>query len=187
MIPIWRPTQITFFDINPHAIRYFELVRRVWTSSDSAQHFLARLANADYDVEPEDAQIQANLVLKQRDALPRSRGSSKRSLELSWHAALAEFDLTRGLLRDVPVHVHRESMVSESFTQRFHACRDTWFYCSNVVEFVFFDLRFADPTNVVLLAIIFPGQSDLLDLHPLAGGPVDLHCEIPMRATQVAT
>ncbi len=48
------------------------------------------------------------------------------------------------------------------------------FTASNITEFHFFDLEFADPTNVVLLQIIFPGQVQLLDLAPLGGGPSKL-------------
>src|SRR6185436_15803242 len=51
LIPIFRPREITFFDVNPHAISYFNIIRRVWIDSRNADAFLGKLANADYAVE----------------------------------------------------------------------------------------------------------------------------------------
>jgi hypothetical protein len=39
---------------------------------------------------------------------------------------------------------------------------------------------------VVLLQIIFPGNVQLLDLAPLAGGPVKVNYEIPLRAARIS-
>jgi hypothetical protein len=33
LIPLWKPARLTIFDINPTAITYFNLIRRVLTSS----------------------------------------------------------------------------------------------------------------------------------------------------------
>src|SRR5919202_5192327 len=50
LIPLWRPTRLTIFDINPAAVTYFRIIRRVWTTSRDAGHFLARLTEGDYEV-----------------------------------------------------------------------------------------------------------------------------------------
>ena len=60
-----------------------------------------------------------------------------------------------------------------------------WIYASNITQFHFFDLEFADPTNVVVLQIIHPAQPQLLDLAPVSGGPVRVHFEIPLRAERI--
>src|SRR3954464_4667863 len=67
LISLWRPRQITFFDINPHATAYFTLIRRVFAVSSSKQDFLDRLSHKDYEVDnPAEALIRENLALKQR-------------------------------------------------------------------------------------------------------------------------
>jgi hypothetical protein len=38
---------------------------------------------------------------------------------------------------------------------------------------------------VVLLQIIYPGQTQLLDLSPLSGGPVKVKFEIPLKAERM--
>jgi hypothetical protein len=58
-------------------------------------------------------------------------------------------------------------------------------YCSNITQFHFFDLEFANPTNVVLVQIIHPAQAQLLDLAPLSGGPVRVYFEIPLKAERI--
>jgi hypothetical protein len=63
--------------------------------------------------------------------------------------------------------------------------RITWIYASNITQFHYFDLEFADPSNVVLLQIIHPEQPQLLDLAPLGGGPVKVRFEIPLRAERM--
>ena len=42
LIPLLRPKEITFFDINLHATVYFEVIRRVFAVSSSKQDFLRR-------------------------------------------------------------------------------------------------------------------------------------------------
>ena len=75
LMACWRPQQITFFDINPHAIEYFTLIRRVFQISASREELLARLSTEDYEVRsPAEALIRENLALKQRGQLDRSRG-----------------------------------------------------------------------------------------------------------------
>ena len=78
-----------------------------------------------------------------------------------------------------------EPMESDGFRSWIREQNNLWIYCSNITEFHYFDLEFADPVNVVLLQIIFPGQVQLLDLSPLSGGPVKVNCEIPLRAARI--
>ena len=67
LISLWRPREITFFDINPHATAYFELIRKVFAVSSSKQDFLDRLSHQDYDVDnPAEELIRENLALKQQ-------------------------------------------------------------------------------------------------------------------------
>lgn len=187
MIPLWRPKKLTFFDINPVAISYFHIVRRVLTSSEDAQHFLQRLTDSDYEVKNEEERfVQENIALKQQGRLPRSRGSSKRSYEESWGYALDHFDLTKELLSELPLEIRTEPMESPDFRAWLRRQENCWIYCSNIAEFVYFDIEFDKPTNVVLLAIIFPQQTDLLDLAPLNGGPVKVGIRIPLTAERLA-
>jgi SAM-dependent methyltransferase len=187
LISLWRPREITFFDINPHATAYFELIRRVFGVSSSKQNFLDRLSHQDYDVcNPAEALIRENLALKQQGNLPRSRGSSyKRSLEVSWKHALDHFDLTKGLLADVPLHVRTESLDSDSFTGFIRETENVWMFCSNIVEFTFGGMRFDHPSNAVLVSIVYPGQIELLDLAPFRDRPVEVRLEIPLKAAVV--
>ena len=37
LIPMFLPKEITFFDINPNAIAFFNLIRRVWIASATAR------------------------------------------------------------------------------------------------------------------------------------------------------
>ena len=117
--------------------------------------------------------------------MPRSRGSSKRSLEASWKYALEYFDLTKQILTDVPLDIRTEPMESESFREWLRWQDNLWIYGSNITQFHYFDLEFANPRNVVMVQIIFPGQPQLLDLAPLSGGPVKVKCEIPLRAERI--
>ena len=186
LIPLLRPTQITFFDINPHAVAYFNLIRQVLITSRDKAHFLERLEYKDYDVAtPAEAHIRQNISLKQKGELPRERGSSKRSFEGSWQYALDRFELTKQLLTEAEVTVRTEGMESASFKDFVRGRTDFWLYCSNIFEFVFFDLRITRPENVVALSIIYPGQVDLLDLHTFRDYPVDLKCEIPMQVKRI--
>jgi len=187
LISLWRPREITFFDINPHATAYFELIRKVFAVSSSKQDFLNRLSHQDYDVDnPAEELIRENLALKQQGKLPRSRGSSyKRSLEVSWKHALEHFDLTKGLLADVPLRVRTESIESDSFASFIRHAENVWLFCSNIVEFTFGSLRFDHPSNAAMISLIHPGQVELLDLSPFGDRPVEVRFEIPLQATAV--
>ena len=33
LIPLWRPTRLTFFDINPTAVTYFRIIHRLFLTS----------------------------------------------------------------------------------------------------------------------------------------------------------
>ena len=186
LIPLLKPTEISFFDINPHAVSYFKLIRQVLITSNSKQQFLDRLSNQDFDVAtPDEEIIRENIAMKQRDELPRERGSSKRSFEASWRYALDRYDLTKSLLKDSPVNIMTDGMQSETFENFVRDKRDFWLYASNIFEFVYINLEFTKPVNVVALSIIYPGQSDLLDLDPLSKYPVQLKGEIPMQVHRV--
>ncbi|HEV7744729.1 MAG TPA: hypothetical protein VGO56_07015 [Pyrinomonadaceae bacterium] len=187
LIPLWRPKRITIFDINPAAVTYFRIIRRVFTTSQNAQHFLDRLTNADYEAPTEMEEfVRENIRLKQQGCLPRERGSTKRPYEQSWQYALEKFDLTKQLLIDVPLDIREEPMESESFSEWIREQNNLWIYASNITQFHYFDLEFADTSNVVLLQIIHPEQPQLLDLAPLAGAPVKVNFEIPLKAERIA-
>lgn len=186
LIPLWKPRQITIFDINPTAVTYFRIIHRVFTTSRDVGHFLARLTAGDYEAETEEEQfVRENIRLKQQGCLPRERGSTKRPYEQSWKYAFEHFDLTKQILSEVPLEIRTEPMESEGFSQWIRDQNNLWVYCSNITEFHYFDLEFANPTNVVLLQIIYPGQTQLLDLAPLSGGPVKVKFEIPLRAERM--
>lgn len=186
LIPLWRPKRITFFDINPTAVTYFRIIHRVFTTSRDAGHFLGRLTDGDYEAETEEEEfVRENIRMKQRGCLPRERGSTKRPYEQSWQYALENFDLTKRILSEAPLEIRTEPMESESFSEWIRARNNLWVYCSNITEFHYFDLEFADTSNVVLLQIIYPGQTQLLDLAPLGGGPVKVNFEIPLRAARL--
>src|SRR5262249_50071174 len=180
MIPLLRPSHITIFYINPMAVTYFRVIRRVFTTSRDAAHFLRRLTDADYPVESDEEQfVQENISLKQKSCLPRERGSTKRPYEQSWQYALENFELTRSLLLTTPLEIREEPMESDSFREWIRHQNNLWIYASNITEFHYFDLDFADPSNVVVVQIIFPCQPQLLDLAPMSGGPVRVRFEIP--------
>jgi hypothetical protein len=186
LIPLWRPRRLTIFDINPTAIAYFQVIRRVFTTSRDAAHFLGRLTTGDYDADDEEEEfVRENIRLKQQGCLPRERGSTKRPYEQSWQYALEHFALTRQILAEAPLEIRTEPMESGTFREWIQGQTNLWVYCSNVTEFHYFDLDFADPANVVLLQIIFPGQAQILDLAPLGGGPVKVRFEIPLKAERV--
>lgn len=186
LIPLWQPKRITIFDINPTAITYFRIIRRVFTTSSNVAHFLARLTTGDYDAETEDERfVRENICLKQKGCLPRSRGSTKRPYEQSWQYAFEKFDLTKRLLSEAPLDIRTEPMESPSFSEWIRNQNNVWIYASNITQFHYFDLEFANPTNVVLLQIIHPEQPQLLDLAPLSGGPVKVNFEIPLRTQRL--
>ena len=186
LIPLWRPTRLTIFDVNPTAITYFNIIRRVFISSRDVDHFLQRLTDGDYKIASEREQfVRENICMKQRGTLPRERGSTKRPYEQSWQYAFEHFDLTKRILTEAPLEIRTEPMESDGFRNWIREQNNLWIYCSNITEFHYFDLEFADPSNVVLLQIIFPGQVQLMDLAPLSGGPVKVNFEIPLRAERI--
>ena len=186
LIPLWKPGRITIFDINPTAITYFNIVRRVFTTSRDVAHFLQRLTDGDYEVETERERfVRENICMKQRGDLPRERGSTKRPYEQSWQYAFEHFDLTKKILTEAPLEIRTEPMESDDFRNWISEQNNLWIYCSNITEFHFFELEFANPTNVVLLQIIFPGAVQLLDLAPLGGGPVKVDFHIPLKAERI--
>jgi SAM-dependent methyltransferase len=187
LMTCWRPRQITFFDINPHAIEYFTLIRRLFQISASRDELLARLSTEDYKVSsPAEALIRENLALKQRGELDRSRGSSyKRSLETSWCYALDHFDETRRLLTEVPLEVRLQGIQSPDFLEYLRHERNLWIYASNIVEFTYGRLRLDHPENGVIVSVVYPGQVQLLDLAPFGDRPVEVSYEIPLTAAPV--
>jgi hypothetical protein len=186
LIPLWRPKRITIFDINPAAVTYFRIIHRVFTTSRDVEHFLARLTAGDYEAETEEEQfIRENIMMKQRGTLPRERGSTKRPYEESWQYAFENFELTKRILSEAPLDIRTEPMESEGFRQWIRDQDNLWIYASNITQFHYFDLEFANPSNVVLLQIIHPEQPQLLDLAPLAGGPVKVKFEIPITAERM--
>ena len=186
LIPMWKPKRLTIFDINPAAVSYFEIIRRVWTSSRDAVQLLARLTDGDYPVDDELQEfVRENIRMKQAGTLPRSRGSTKRPYEQSWQYALAHFDLTRQLLTELPLDIRTVPMESEDFAGWIREQDNLWIYASNITQFHFFELEFADPRNCVVVQIIFPEQPQLLDLAPFAGGPTRVKFEIPLAAERI--
>lgn len=186
LIPLWRPTRLTIFDINPTAVTYFNIIRRVFITSRDVDHFLQRLTDGDYKIANEREQfVRENIRMKQSGTLPRERGSTKRPYEQSWQYAFEHFDLTKQILTEAPLEIRTEPMESDGFRSWIREQNNLWIYSSNITEFHYFDLDFADPSNVVLLQIIFPGQVQLLDLAPLSGGPVKVNFEIPLRAERI--
>ena len=180
LIPLFRPCEITFFDVNPHAVAYFNLIRRVWIDSRTADEFLARLANADYAVgtEPERV-IRRCIASKQNGTLKEREGRSARSFLSSWRYALDKFDLTRGLLADVPVHTRVDAMHTQGFKNFVASQENLWMFCSNIFIFAFFDLTFRFPQNAALFASYFE-KTDMLDLGAAGRAPVTVNCRIPM-------
>jgi hypothetical protein len=187
LIPLWRPKSITIFDINPTAISYFKIIHRALISSRDGQHFLDRLTSGDYEVSGEREEfVRDNIRLKQAGCLPRERGSTKRPYEQSWQNVFANFDLTKQILSEVPVQIRTEPMESEGFANWIRDRNNLWIYASNITEFHYFDLDFADTSNVVVVQIIFPGlAAQVLDLAPLSGRPVRVKFKIPLEAEKI--
>ena len=129
--------------------------------------------------------MRENICMKQRRCLPRERGSTKRPYEQSWQYAFENFELTKKILTEAPLEIRTEPMESAGFREWIRGQNNLWVYCSNITEFHYFDLEFSNPTNVVLLQIIYPGQTQLLDLAPLSGGPVKVKFEIPLKAERI--
>jgi hypothetical protein len=187
LIPLWRPKRLTFFDVNPAALSYFQIIRRVWTTSRDVKHFLARLTDGDYEVQGDREEfIRENIRLKQRGCLPRPRGSTKRPYEQSWQYAFEHFNLTKQILSEAPLQIRGEPIESDSFSEWIRSQDNIWIYCSNITEFHYFDLEFSNPANVVILQIIYPGLSpQVLDLAPLGSGAVKVKFEIPLRVERM--
>jgi hypothetical protein len=186
LIPLWRPRQITIFDINPTAVTYFRIIHRVFTTSRDVGHFLDRLTAGDYAAETDSERfVRENICMKQKGCLPRARGSTKRPYEQSWQYAFENFELTKRILSEVPLEIRTEPMESETFSNWIRTQNNLWIYASNITEFHYFDLEFADPSNCVVLQIIFPGNAQLLDLAPLAGEPVKVKFEIPLKVERM--
>jgi hypothetical protein len=186
LIPLWQPTRLTIFDVNPTAVTYFQIIRRVFTTSRDVEHFLGRLTAGNYEAETKEERfVRENICMKQRGCLPRERGSTKRPYEQSWQYAFENFELTKKILTEVPLEIRTEPMESEGFREWMRGQNNLWVYCSNITEFHYFDLEFSDTSNVVLLQIIYPGQTQLLDLAPLGGGPVKVKFEIPLKAERM--
>jgi hypothetical protein len=186
LIPLWKPARLTIFDINPTAVTYFKIVHHLFTTSRDVDHLLQRMTDGDYDAQTDREQfVRENIRLKQRGALPRERGSTKRPYEQSWQYAFENFDLTKKILTEAPLEIRTEPMESDNFRSWIREQNNLWIYSSNITEFHYFDLDFADTSNVVLLQIIFPGNVQLMDLASLAGGPVKVNYEIPLRAERV--
>jgi len=186
LIPLWRPRRITIFDINPAAITYFRIIRKVFTASQDVADFLERLTTGNYEATTEQEQfVRDNICLKQKGCLPRERGSSKRSYQQSWQYAFENFELTKRILSGVPLEIRTEPMESPSFREAIRGQSNLWIYCSNITQFHYFDLEFDNPANVVLIQIIHPGQPQLLDLAPLAGATVRVRFEIPLIAERL--
>jgi hypothetical protein len=184
LIPIFRPREITFFDINPHAVSYFDIIRRVWIDSRDAPTFLARLAHGDYQVETEsEVIIRRCIARKQHRTLTAEEGQSARSILSSWRYAIDRFDLTRGLLADTPIHTRVQAMNAPGFKDFVANQENLWLYCSNIFLFVFFDLTFRFPRNAAIFASYFD-VTDMLDLGSHNGAPVTVRCQIPMAVMQ---
>lgn len=187
LIPIFRPREITFFDVNPHAIAYFNIVRRVWIDSRTADAFLGKLANADYAVDNESEEVIRRCITnKHKGRLPEHEGRSGRSFLSSWRYALDQFDLTRGLLTDVPIYTRAEAMDAQSFKDFVASQENLWIYCSNIFLFTFFDLTFRFPRNAAMFACYFE-ETDMLDLGAAGNDPVTVHCRIPMAVAETTS
>jgi len=180
LIPIFRPAAITFFDVNPHALTFFRLIRRAWLASESAADFLRRLGEADYEVETDQERlIRRCIAARQNGTLAANEGRSARTFLSSWRYALDHFDLTRRLLAEVPVRTKLDAMQSPSFGAFLARTPNLWLYASNVFDFVTLDLRFGFPENAALFAT-YHDKTDMLDLGGNGAGPVTVHCTIPM-------
>ena len=187
LMPLWRPKLLTIFDINPPAITYFHIIRRVWTTSRDVKSFLARLTDGDYEVNGDMEEfIRENIRLKQRGCLPKERGSTKRPYEQSWPYAFEHFDLTKQILSEVPLQIRCEPIESESFGEWIRGQDNVWVYASNIAEFHYFDLEFSNPANVVIAQQISPYSSlEILDLATLGGGAVKVKFEIQLRVERM--
>ena len=184
LIPMFRPTAMTFFDINPSQILFFEIIKRVWIDSDDRARFLTRLQSADYPVEGEaEREIQRCLAERQSGTLTEAEGRTARSLLSSWRYALDHFQETRELLAGVPIETRVEGMQTPSFVDFVATSRNLWLFCSNVMLFAFFDLRYAHPENAAVFATYFE-ETEMVDLGASGPHPLTLHCRLPMAISR---
>jgi hypothetical protein len=189
LIHLWKPEKITFFDINPMAVEFFKVIQRVWTTSDSADHFLTRLTNSDYEANNEDeAYIRENIqIVQETDYIPEDRGaysSANRNLVNSWRLALENFDETKKYLLESEIDVRTEPMEGENFAEMIKAESHHWIYASNITQFHFFSLEMLKPSNVVLLQIHHE-DAQLLDLAEYAESPVRVNFEYPITVEKL--
>ena len=184
-ISLFRPKEITLFDINPYQIVYANLIIRVLIASQSAEVFMYRLTNQDYQVQSiAEEFIRESIAIKQNGFLPQARGRSKRSLSGSWQYALDRFDVTKQVLSEARIQTMIGGMQEESFQDYIYTRPNLWIYTSNVFLFVFFKLRFLYPGNAAMLAM-YHAETELLDLAGSSDGPVEVECRIPMSASRI--
>jgi hypothetical protein len=98
---------------------------------------------------------------------------------------LENFELTKQVLSEVPLEIRTEPMESAGFSEWIRTRSNLWIYSSNITQFHYFDLEFANPSNVVVVQIIHPNQPQLLDLEPLGGGPARVRFEIPLVVERI--
>ena len=191
LIHLWKPKKITFFDINPMAVKYFHLIYHVWTTSDSAEQFMQRLTDGDYEVKTDDEQfLRENIQIVQRDNyIAPERGaysSHNRNLENSWRLALENFDLTKKYLLESEINIRTEPMEGENFAEMIRSKSNHWIYASNITQFHFFELEIMEPSNVVLLQIHHE-DAQLIDLGMYSGQAVKVKFEYPIRIEVLET
>lgn len=189
LIHLWKPKKITFFDINPMAIKFFNIILHVWTSSDSAKHFLDRLTDGDFEAkDDDDIFIKENIQIVQKTGgISPERGaysSHDRDLANSWRLALENFDLTKKYLMESEIIIRTEPMEGENFKEMIRSKSHHWIYASNITQFHFFELEMLEPSNVVLLQIHHE-NTELLDLAEYSGKPVRVKFEYPIRVETI--
>jgi len=185
LIHLWKPKKITFFDINPMAVLLFELIYKVLTTSDSAEQFMQRLTDGDFEANTEDEKfLRENLQIVQKtNYIEPSRGaysSHHRNLSNSWRLALENFEVTKKYLLESEIDIRTEPMEGASFKEIIRSQSHHWIYASNITQFHFFELEILEPSNVVLLQIHHE-DAQLLDLADYAGQPVRVKFEYPIR------
>ena len=183
LIPIFKPKMLTFFDVNPHAITLFDIVRRVWIGSKSSDEFLRRLADASYDIfSPEQRFLRECIVAKMRGTLTEEDGRTSHSFLHSWRYALERFELTRTLLKEAPVQTFTDGMHTQSFQDFVAGHENLWLYCSNIFLFKYFELVFHHTANATVLAC-YHDRPEIFDVTEVgAGAPVTVNCRIPITA-----
>lgn len=189
LIALWKPKKITFFDINPMAIKFFNIIYNIWTTSNDAQHFLKRLSESDYEAtSDDDIFLLENIAIYQNtgdiDPERGARSSNGRSFENSWLKALERFEETKKYLLEAEINIRVEPMEGENFKEMIRSKSNHWIYASNITQFHFFELEMHEPSNVVLLQIHFD-NTELLDLAKYAGKPVLVKFEYPITVETI--